>query len=132
MKKTNYFLTAIAFLAIASMSSCSKDDHVDDGCTGCHLEATIYEMHMHVEEGDTTYEEHAETEIWDITNPNGGDEFCGDEVFDAEAPGFVYTVTDTLIGDFHGELLVPGVYGPGIDTVYVVHCEEHANDDHDH
>tara|TARA_B110000444_G_C18505581_1_gene439853 strand:+ start:188 stop:586 length:399 start_codon:yes stop_codon:yes gene_type:complete len=128
MKKTNYLLAAISLLAIASMTSCSKDE-VKDACTGCHLESTIYEMHIE-ENGDTT--QHAETEIWDITNSAGGDEFCGDELLNAEGPEFYFTVTDTLIGDLHGEPLPPGDYGPGVDNNYVVHCEEHAGEDDDH
>tara|TARA_B100001057_G_C22558642_1_gene836371 strand:+ start:559 stop:834 length:276 start_codon:yes stop_codon:yes gene_type:complete len=47
-------------------------------------------------------------------------EFCGSELEEVEAPGYLYSINDTIIGT---------------DTIpagsYEVHCEEHG-DDHDH
>ena len=133
MKKTNLLTAAILCMAIG-FTSCS-DSHVDDLCSGCHLEATIIEMHFEGDydaNGDSIFEEHAEIEIWDIENPSGGSDFCGDDLLNAEAPDNVVTITEPLIGDFYGEILPAGEYGPGVDTIYLIHCEEHADDDHDH
>ena len=46
-------------------------------------------------------------------------EFCGSELEEVEAPGYLYTINDTIVGT---------------DTIpagsYAVHCEEHG--DHNH
>ena len=111
MKKSNYFLSAIVLIAVVTMTSCSKDD--DELCHECHI----------------ALPDKSETQ-WDITNAAGGEEFCGQELTDAESSSYVYTVTDTLFsGD--GTPLPPGDYGPGsANSQYEIHCEEHG--DHDH
>ena len=111
MKKVNYLLTAIAFLGITTMTSCSKDDA--EVCHECHI----------------ALPDKSET-AWDITNSSGGEDFCGQELEDAESSNYVYTVTDTLFSS-DGVPLPPGEYGPGsANSQYEVHCEDHG--DHDH
>lgn len=132
MKKSKLILTI--FMSGLLVTSCS-DSHVDDGCHGCHLEATIIEVHCELDPvtGDTiNCETHEELEIWEITNSTGGVEFCGDDLLNVEAPDYVHTITEPLIGEFHGATLPAGSYGPGVDSIYVVHCEDHPDDDHDH
>ncbi len=119
MKKVNYLLSAIALAGFATMTSCSKDsdDTAPDACYPCHIAI------------DTKSET-----AWDITNAAGGEEFCGDELADAESATYVYTVVDTLYSDEGNIPLPPGEYGPGsANTDYEIHCEEHGeHDDHDH
>ena len=114
MKKFNYLLTAIAFSGVVIMSSCSKND--EEACHECHI----------------ALPDKSET-AWDITNASGGEDFCGQELEDAESSNYVYTVTDTLFSS-DGIPLPPGEYGPGsANSQYEVHCEDHGeHDDHDH
>ena len=112
MEKRKYFLSAIVLIAVVTMTSCSKDD--DEVCHECHI----------------ALPDKSET-AWDITNAAGGEEFCGQELTDAESSSYVYTVTDTLFSS-DGIPLPPGEYGPGsANSQYEIHCEEHG-DDHDH
>ena len=54
----------------------------------------------------------------EITNSEGGEEFCGSELEEAEAPDFTYTLDeDVIIGD---DTIPAGVYSD-------IHCEEHAH-----
>ena len=111
MEKRKYFLSAIVLIAVVTMTSCSKDD--DEVCHECHI----------------ALPDKSET-AWDITNAAGGEEFCGQELTDAESSSYVYTVTDTLFSS-DGIPLPPGEYGPGsANSQYEIHCEEHG--DHDH
>lgn len=111
MKKSNYFLSAIVLIAVVTMTSCSKDN--DELCHECHI----------------ALPDKSETQ-WEITNAAGEEEFCGQELTDAESSSYVYTVTDTLYSS-DGIPLPPGDYGPGsANSQYEIHCEEHG--DHDH
>ena len=134
MKKINLILTI--FMAFILLSACSDDPApVADACHGCHLEATIVEMHFEGDfdaNGDSIFEQHEELEIWDIKNSAGGTEFCGSELITAEAPDYVHTTTEDLVGRFYGAILPAGSYGPGTDTIYVIHCEDHPDDGHNH
>lgn len=113
MKKVNYLVMGVAFLAITSMTSCSKDDDSAELCHECHI----------------ALPDKSET-AWDITNASGGEDFCGQELVDVESSDHVYTVTDTLYSS-DGIPLPPGEYGPGSDNPqYEIHCEDHG--DHDH
>ena len=92
------------------MFSCSDSD---DGCQECHL----------------AYPDESGGEImYNITNPSGGDEFCGDELSTVEDPAYVHNVTQVLVSTSGNDTLLPGEYGA--DNGYEVHCEEHG--DHDH
>tara|TARA_B100001758_G_C18247662_1_gene524044 strand:+ start:130 stop:483 length:354 start_codon:yes stop_codon:yes gene_type:complete len=116
MKKVNYFLSMTVLMSFVFMTSCSKDDDHDELCHECHI----------------ALPDKSET-AWDITNLSGGEEFCGQELTDAESSSYVYTVTDTLYSS-DGIPLPPGEYGPGsANSDYEIHCEEHGeHDDHDH
>ena len=93
--KTNFLKIFFAASLILLVSSCSKDsdDHTD--CHECHI-AFVYPD--------------GSEDAWEITAPGGGDEFCGDDLEDAEST--VYVVSDTLIND-GGAILLPGNYGEG-------------------
>ena len=112
MKKVNYLVMGVVFLAISSMTSCSKDDDAEL-CHECHIALPD------------------KSEIqWEILNASGGEDFCEDELTDAESSSYVYTVTDTLYSS-DGIPLPPGEYGPGsANSQYEIHCEDHG--DHDH
>ena len=77
--------------------SCSESD----GCHECHA------AYMNMSPSDTV---EVQIEIG---------EFCGSELEEVEAPGYLHTINDTIVGT---------------DTIpagsYEVHCEEHG--DHDH
>ena len=114
MKKVNYLLTGVAFLAITSLTSCSKDDDTAELCAECHI----------------ALPDKSET-IWDIASPSGDEDFCGDELTEVEASDATYTVTDTLYADGTGEILLPGEYGPGsANSQYEIHCEDHGEHEH--
>ena len=111
MKKVNFISFAVICSAMVIMTSCSKED--GDLCHECHI----------------ALPDKSEA-AWDITNSSGGEEFCGQELTDAESSSYVYTVTDTLFSS-DGIPLPPGEYGPGsANSQYEIHCEEHG--DHDH
>jgi len=114
MKKVNYFLVATVLAVVVVMTSCKKDDK--EICHECHI----------------ALPDKSET-AWEITNSSGGEEFCGDELEDAESSSYIYTVTEILVSD-DGDTLLPGDYGPGsANSQYEIHCEEHGeHDDHDH
>ena len=101
MKKINYFLSAITLTAVVTMTSCSKDDDNADPCHECHI----------------ALPDKSET-AWDITNAAGGEDFCGQELTDAESSSYVYTVTDTLYSS-DGVPLAPGEYGPGLSLIHI-------------
>ena len=115
MKKTNYLMSAILLSLVVIMTSCSKENQ-NELCHECHI----------------ALPDKSET-AWDITNSSGGEEFCGQELGDAESTSYVYTVTDTLYSS-DGVALLPGEYGPGsANSQYQIHCEEHGvHDDHNH
>ena len=97
----NQFLLLLG-LSVFMFVSCDKDDH--DECQECHIAL--------IEDGV----EHQH----DIPG-----EFCGDDLTDLEANGWV--VTEDIMHD--GEL----EYAIGdIVPASMIHCEEHADDDHDH
>ena len=113
--KTNFLKIFFAASLILLVSSCSKDSDNHTDCHECHI-ALVY----------TDGSEDA----WEITAPGGGDEFCGDDLEDAESDSYIYVVSDTLIND-DGVILPPGNYGKGSENSdYEVHCEDHANHDH--
>ena len=119
----NFLSIATIVCAIAIFSSCKKEDEHDhsDECHGCHLS---------LPDGN------GGELMWDITNAAGGDEFCGDELEDAESNDFVFEIAagDTLFCDDGGHPLTEGQYGPGADDAagqaYEVHCEDHGSHDH--
>ena len=106
------FLMIASFASLIFFSSCSSSD---ENCQECHIALPDGNG------GETA---------WDISNPNGGDEFCGDELTDVEDPANGFVVTDTLYSDDGNVALPPGTYGTSNDD-YEVHCEEHGDhDDH--
>ena len=119
----NFLSIATIVCAIAIFSSCKKEEEHDhsDECHGCHLS---------LPDGN------GGELMWDITNAAGGDEFCGDELEDAESNDFVFEIAagDTLFCDDGGHPLTEGQYGPGADDAagqaYEVHCEDHGSHDH--
>ncbi len=98
MKTINYFLAASAFLAIATMTSCSDSDTIE--CHECHI---AYDG------------PNGEIEV-PILN-SGEEDFCGDDLANAEAPGFSYAIEETIIGM---DTIPAGTYTD-------IHCEEHAD-----
>ena len=114
MKTKNLLTIALIASAVAIFSSCSEDDdHADDGCQHCHIALPL-----------AGGGEHA----WEIKNAAGGDEFCGDELADAESNTYVYTVVDPLFCTLGEDTLPPGEYGPGsANSQYEIHCEEDPN-----
>ena len=112
MKRTN-LLTLAVLSSVLVFTSCSKDDDTAELCAECHI----------------ALPDKSET-IWDIASPSGDEDFCGDELTEVEASDATYNVADTLYADGTGEILLPGVYGPGsANSQYEIHCgEEH--DDH--
>ncbi len=118
MKTKNLLTIALIASSVAIFSSCSEDDdHADDGCQECHIAMDMNGTEM----------------MWEITNAAGGEEFCGDELDDAESNNFVYTVAagDSLVCTMGGHVLYAGDYGPGstdsIGALYEIHCEEHQH-----
>jgi len=109
-------MSAILLSLVVIMTSCSKEENQNELCHECHI----------------ALPDKSET-AWDITNSSGGEEFCGQELVDAESTSYVYTVTDTLYSS-DGVPLLPGEYGPGsANSQYEIHCEEHGeHDDHNH
>ena len=105
------FLMIASFALLIFFSSCSSDEN----CQECHIALPDGNG------GETA---------WDISNPNGGDEFCGDELTDVENPDNAFVVTEMLISDDGNDTLMPGTYG-GPNSDYEIHCEEHGDhDDH--
>ena len=101
MKKINYLLSAIFFMTATTMTSCSdsNDDHTS--CHECHI---AYEG------------PNGEIEV-PISAADGGEDFCGTELEEAEAPGFTYTIEQTIIGM---DTIPAGTYSD-------IHCEDHAD-----
>lgn len=106
------FLMIASFASLIFFSSCSTDND----CHECHLAYQI------TDSTGTIIGERA----FDISNPNGGDEFCGDELTDVEDPSNTFTTTVTLYSDDGNDSLVAGTYGNG--DGWEVHCEEHGDD----
>ena len=110
MKIVKFSLIVCLASVFALMSSCSKDGE------DCH------ECHIALENADGS-----ET-MWHIESPSGEEEFCGDELENAESSSYIYTVTDTLYCEEMGCILPPGEYGPGsTNSEYEIHCEEHGD-----
>ena len=63
--------------------------------------------------------------MYDITNAAGGEEFCGDELADAESNTFYFEIYtgDSLICDDGGHPIYEGQYGPGADNAMVKHMK---------
>ena len=114
MKKTN-LLTLAVLSSMLVFTSCSKDNDTAELCAECHIALD---------------NDKSET-IWDIASPSGDDNFCGDELTEAEASDATYTVTDTLYADGTGVVLLPGEYGPGSaeNSQYEIHCGEEGHED---
>tara|TARA_B100000902_G_scaffold400007_1_gene474487 strand:- start:670 stop:966 length:297 start_codon:yes stop_codon:yes gene_type:complete len=88
-------------LIIGIFTSCSSSDE----CHECHIAYMTANGEVEVP----------------ITNSEGGEDFCGSELEEAEGPDFSYTLTeDVIIGN---DTIPAGTYSE-------VHCEDHA--DHDH
>ena len=104
-----------SLLIIASLillvSSCSKDSDNHTDCHECHIALLL---------------DGGGEKAWDITAPDGGNEFCGDDLENAESNPYV--LTEILVNE-DGDTLFPGTYGV-TGTNYQVHCEDHANHDH--
>ena len=115
MKSINLILAVLATAFMMSSCSDDHDDHAD--CHECHLS-------LPMSDGSEM--------MWNITNSAGGEDFCGDELADAEGPSYVYTVTDTLTCTMGTHTIPPGEYGPGStdNSQYEIHCEDHGNHDH--
>tara|TARA_B100001758_G_C18284810_1_gene543680 strand:+ start:518 stop:820 length:303 start_codon:yes stop_codon:yes gene_type:complete len=100
MKKLNYLLAAFAFLAITTMTSCSKEE---DSCHECHVAYML---------------------------ANGNEvavdfgEFCGEALEDVEAPGYTVDLPETIVGT---DTVPAGTYGNGNMEI---HCEDHGDHDH--
>jgi len=104
MKKLNYLFVAFAFIALSTMTSCSKSK---DECHECHI------AYMPAGGGAEIVVEFGE--------------FCGDALEEVEADGYTVTIEETIIGS---DTVPAGTYGNGNMEI---HCEEHGDhDDHDH
>ena len=108
----------LAFCLSFFILSCEKDE--DENCQECHI--AIMEECCATEPGgeccsdDHDHGEH-EVEI---------DEFCGDDLADIEANGWV--ATQSIMHDGKEEFAVGDLV-----PASMIHCEQHANhDDHDH
>jgi hypothetical protein len=101
MKRLNYLFVAFAFIAFASMTSCSKSE---DECHECHIAYLLAAgSEVEVEFG----------------------EFCGDALEEVEADGYTITIEETIVGN---DTIPAGTYGNGNMEI---HCEEHGDhDDH--
>ena len=121
----NFLNIAIITCSLALFTSCSGGDDHDHSseCHGCHLALPDGSG------GELMY---------DITNAAGGEEFCGDELEDAESNTFYFEVPagQTLTCSDGGHPIGEGQYGPGADTtitptgrLYEVHCEDHGSHD---
>ena len=118
----NFLNIAIVTCSLALFTSCSGDDDPASECHGCHL----------------SFPDGSGGELmYDITNAAGGEQFCGDELADAESNTFYFEIAagDSLICDDGGHPIYEGQYGPGandsIGQTYEVHCEDHGDhDDH--
>ena len=94
--------------------SCEKDDDHSSHSDECHP------CHIAIEECCGTEGDHAPGEHpWDIPG-----EFCGDDLVDIEANGWVAT-QDVI----HEDVVI---YAEGtLVPASVIHCEEHAGHNHD-
>ena len=123
MATKNFLNIAIITCSLALFTSCSGGDDHDHSseCHGCHLS---------LPDGN------GGELMWDITNAAGGEEFCGDELADAESNTFYFEIApgDSLLCDDGGHPIYAGQYGPGandsIGQLYEEHCEDHG--DHGH
>lgn len=93
----------VAITATVCLSSCSDDDH-DHECQECHI---AYMM------------DGAEIEV-PITNAAGGEEFCEDELEDAESADFSYELTEDYV-TASNDTVPAGTYSD-------IHCEDHAHE----
>jgi hypothetical protein len=107
MKILKLSLMACLTFNLAILTSCSKDGEE------CH------ECHIALENADGS-----ET-MWEIENPSGGDEFCGDELTNVEASDYLHTVSEMIISTDGTDTLQPGNYG--VSNGYEIHCEEHGD-----
>ena len=101
MKKHLILALFLSFFIV----SCEKDDdHDHDECQECHVSLT--------EEDGTEHPVDIEGE------------FCGDDLANVEANGWIATVDIMHDGEveYAADTLVPAEF---------IHCEEHANHDHD-
>ena len=100
MKKTNLLTVGLLSVGLA-FTSCSKSDDSAVECHECHVAYDNNGVEIEVE----------------ILAPDGGEDFCGEDLETVEAPGYLHSIPETIVG---------------MDTVpagsYAVHCEEH----HDH
>jgi len=101
--KKSFLLLSLSFLMFVA---CEKDDDHHDECHECHLEIVMQ---------DNTIDH--STEIG---------EFCGEDLHNVEESG--WAVTESF-----GEFVFDGVtYEVGHQfSADQVHCEEHADHDHD-
>jgi len=93
-----FFVTSLLFI------SCEKDDH-DDECQECHIAFLEEDGSEHAVEIDA--------------------EFCGDDLINLEANGWV--ATESIMHDGEEEFAVGDLV-----PASMIHCEEHADHDHDH
>ena len=99
----NNFLFCIGLAGLLFIS-CDKDEDHHDDCHECHLAIMMSDGSI------------------DHSNEIG--EFCGDDLNDVEANGWI--VTEAF--DFDGVTYEAG----HLFNSDEVHCEEHAHHDHDH
>ena len=101
MKTHNYFLATIIVCSYVMMTSCKKEEQVEEEeCHECHIAFVN-------DEGN-------EVEV-DIG------EFCGTALETVESPDYTHTLDeDQIVGN---DTVPAGDYND-------IHCEEHANHDH--
>tara|TARA_B100000214_G_scaffold250051_1_gene183734 strand:- start:131 stop:439 length:309 start_codon:yes stop_codon:yes gene_type:complete len=102
MKKLNYLFVPFAFIALSTMTSCSKDE-----CHECHI------AYMPAGGGAEIVVEFGE--------------FCGDALEEVEADGYTVTIEETIIGS---DTVPAGTYGNGNMEIHCEEHGDH--DDHDH
>ena len=100
----------ICCLAVSFFTSCSKGDDHNDACHECHLAFP---------------DGNGGEIIWEITNAAGGEDFCGDELTEVEAPNYDYSDSEILISMSGNDTLQPGDYGAS--NGYEIHCGDHSD-----
>ena len=96
MKKT---ILGMFVLSITLFSACSDND----GCEHCHI------AFMNADGNEVEVE---------ILNADGGEEFCGAELEEAEGPDFSYTLdADVIVGN---DTVPAGTYTE-------IHCGHHSH-----